>query len=233
MDEKLSHEDSRVETVPLKGMRGAIAHAMLDSLQNTAQLTLHREYDADGVIAWRRTFPDDARPTLNDLVLMATARVLRDHAELNATIDEDARQIHRHTAVHLGMAVAPDRGGLVVPVIRNADRMTLPEITAAASASAASAKQGRLTMAEISGGTFTVTNLGSFGVDFFTPVVQRPQVAILGVGRMRGDRSTLSLTIDHRAVDGVPGGRFLNDLAVLLQDPAALAHIAGTTEKEF
>ncbi|MGP6176255.1 2-oxo acid dehydrogenase subunit E2 [Microbacterium sp. A196] len=219
--------DAIVRTVPLSGMRGAIASAMMDSLRSTAQLTLHREYDADALVEWRSALPRDRRPSLNDLVMWATAATLRSHPELNATIDEPAQEVRQWRAVHLGIAVASERGGMFVPVVRDAEQLTLDELTLSTRQFVAAAAAGRLSMSDMSGGTFTVTNLGSFGVDAFTPVINRPQVAILGVGRMRGSRSTLSLTIDHRATDGVPAGRFLGDLAARLENPAALADAVG------
>lgn len=211
-------------TVPLRGMRAAIATSMVDSLRNTAQLTLHRQYDAGPLVAYRAHLEPNARPSLNDLIMIATARALANHPELNATIDDDERLIHRSRAVHLGMAVSVD-GGLLVPVVRNADHMGPKEMAQATLHLSALARQGRLRMKDMLGGTFTVTNLGSLGVDGFTPILNRPQVGILGVGRMRGPDSTLSLTIDHRAVDGAPAARFLSSLASSLENPALLESI--------
>lgn len=207
------------ESVPIKGMRAAIAAAMMGSLQGTAQLTLHRQFHADPLVAFRAdAFDPNVRPSLNDLFLTATARVLRDHPALNATIDERTKTIRRWRSVHLGMAVGIDEG-LVVPVIRDADKLTFQEMKQATARLGGAARSGGLKMKDLQEGTFTVTNLGYFGVDAFTPILNPPQVAILGVGRVNGAASTLSLTIDHRAVDGVPGAQFLQDLATVLESP--------------
>lgn len=142
-------------------------------------------------------------------------------------------QIKLLTQVNVGMAVALD-DGLVVPVIRGADAIPLKELAEISSRLASSAREGRLGLDEMAGGTFSVTALGMAGVDFFTPVINPPNVAIRGVGRIRdivaweGDRPatqqqmTLSLTIDHRAVDGAPGAAFLNTVCELLESPYRL-----------
>lgn len=218
--------------VPLRGMRGAIACAMVDSLRNTAQFTLHREYDSEALTAFRDGLHATGRPSLNDLVLAATARVLRRHPDLNASIDEERRAILQWADVHVGMAVAVGGGGLLVPVIRNAADLGLDELAQATRRLVRLAHEGGVSLTDMSHGTFTVTNLGAAGVDAFTPILNRPQVAILGVGRMRGPRSTLSLTVDHRAVDGAPAGRFLSDLAGLLESPTTLATVPPTAKEE-
>ncbi|WP_131770223.1 2-oxo acid dehydrogenase subunit E2 [Candidatus Protofrankia californiensis] len=204
------------EAVPLKGMRAAIAAAMMQSLHGTAQLTLHRRFNPEPLVAYRQGFSSDARPSLNDLVLAATARVLHTHPWVNATVEDDT--IYRWRCVHLGMAVALDNG-LVVPVIRNADRLTLEQLRTETARLGSLARQGRLKVSDIQSGTFTVTNLGHFGIDAFTPILNALQVAILGVGRFENASATLSLTIDHRALDGVPGANFLRDLSAALENP--------------
>jgi pyruvate dehydrogenase E2 component (dihydrolipoamide acetyltransferase) len=202
-------EDEPVERLALSGMRGVIARTMTASLHEMAQLTLHRRVEVSPFNRLRGTFAPDSRPSVNDLVLAAVARALTRHPKVNATVDGET--ISRWRVVHLGMAVALD-DGLVVPVIRNADSLALPELRAEASRLTRRARGGALTMPEIVGATFTVTNLGGLGVDAFTPIINPPQVAILGVGRVDGDFMGLSLTIDHRALDGADGARFLQDL---------------------
>jgi pyruvate dehydrogenase E2 component (dihydrolipoamide acetyltransferase) len=212
-----------LRTVPLSGMRGAIARRMTESLQGSAQLTLNSELDARPLVAYRgqlRERSEYAEVTYNDLIVLAVARTLPAHQRLNATLEGNAISIWE--SINLGIAVSLDEG-LMVPVISECGEKTLAEMAAASRELAGRARQGRLTMPEVLGGTFTVSNLGAFGVDHFTPIVNPPQVAILGVGRIRnGERLTLSLTIDHRAVDGAQGGHFLSALATALEKPATL-----------
>lgn len=212
------------EAVPLRGMRGTIAKRMHHSLQSMAQLTLHREADARGLVRFRddmKTSPHYAQLSYNDVILLAVARMLPQHPALNATLQDEL--ISRWQSVNLGVAVSLD-DGLIVPVIRECQERSLLEIMAEARRLSERAREGTLVPQEVFGATFTVTNLGAFGVDGFTPIVNPPEVAILGVGRVRDASAlTLSLTIDHRAVDGVPGTRFLADVAEALADPTSLA----------
>jgi pyruvate dehydrogenase E2 component (dihydrolipoamide acetyltransferase) len=205
-----------IEAIPLTGIRALIATRMTQSLRDMAQLTLHRAVDASGFTQRRDTLKLRERPSVNDLVLAATARVLAKHPLINATLE--AETIYRWRRVHLGVAVAV-QGGLVVPVIRNAHALSLPDLQSEAARLARAARAGTLTLGEMQGATFTVSNLGGLGIDAFTPIVNPPQVAILGVGRIVSGRMTLSLTIDHRAVDGAPGAVFLGDLAEALEHP--------------
>ena len=204
------------EQVRLDGMRGVIARRMTQSLRDMAQLTLHRQVDVAALLRFREGFAEDARPSFGDLVLAAVARVLPHHPSINATLEEET--ISRWRSVHLGTAVAVE-AGLVVPVIHNAHELALSDLRREAARLASAAREVRLTMSDIQGGTFTVSNLGAFGVDAFTPIVNPPQVAILGVGRVHRGEMTLSLTIDHRALDGVPGARFLHELAEVFAEP--------------
>lgn len=175
--------------------------------------------------------PEGIRPSYTDLVIKAAARALARHPLLNAKVTEAG--IELETAVHVGMAVALDHG-LVVPVIRDADTTPLKQIAAESGRLAEAARSGKLGLDEMAGQTFSVTALGMAGVDFFTPIINPPNVAILGVGRIHdslawdGDRPvrrqvmTLSLTIDHRAVDGAPGAAFLGEVRTLLEAPYRL-----------
>jgi pyruvate dehydrogenase E2 component (dihydrolipoamide acetyltransferase) len=205
-----------VATIPLKGMRGVVARQMLLSLRDGAQLTLHRIVDAGGMTRFRSSFDAGSRPTYNDIMLACAVAALTRHPEVNATLEEDVIRQWGH--VNIGFAVAVD-AGLVVPVIHEAQAKTLDEIAAATADLGARAREGKLKMPEIADGTFTVSNLGALGIDFFTPIISPPQVAILGVGRIHEGRIGLSLTIDHRALDGAPGARFLGDLASALATP--------------
>ena len=221
-----------VAKVPLTGMRKAIAARMLDSIQSMAQLTLTRRIDATELIAHQQAIKAEGSDvSVTDLVLKAVATALERHPSLNATLENDV--ITQQTQIDLGVAVALD-DGLIVPVVRNAAAKPLPELSAEVRDLAEKVRSGSAKLTEVSGSTFTVTNLGAYGIDGFTPIINPPEVAILGVGRAveapvrDGDdvawcqMITFSLTIDHRAVDGAPGALFLQTLAELIADPAAL-----------
>jgi pyruvate dehydrogenase E2 component (dihydrolipoamide acetyltransferase) len=171
--------------------------------------------------------------TINDLVHFAVVRTLLAHPELNATFDGST--IRRYDDVHLGFATDTPRG-LVVPVIRNAHALTLRQLAAEAARLAKGCREGGVMPDELTGGTFTVTNLGAFGIESFTPVLNVPQVAILGVCSIRPEpvqdgseiqfqpRIGLSLTVNHQVVDGAPGARFLQALGAAFAGlPALLA----------
>jgi pyruvate dehydrogenase E2 component (dihydrolipoamide acetyltransferase) len=220
------------QTIPLTGVRGTIATRMRDSLAQSAQLTMVSTADVTDLLEWRATRPADDRPTVTDLLVKACAIILRAHPGLNAHIDEDG--IHLATEVHVGIATAVP-AGLFVPVVRNADRLPLAAVSEARARLTERVRDGIATAEEISGSTFTITNLGGYPVDAFTPIINPPEVAILGVGRTleaphRTDDGigwrrelTLSLTIDHRAVDGAPGAEFLQSLVETLADPSVVS----------
>ncbi|MCK6555128.1 2-oxo acid dehydrogenase subunit E2 [Candidatus Binatia bacterium] len=210
---------------PLRGMRKTIADRMLSSLQTTAQLTITTEADVGALVARRQRLQAEHPLTYTDLLTEAVARALREHPRLNATTDGE--RVSVHDVVHLGVAIALD-DGLVVGVIRAADRQPLHALAAAARGLAERARAGTLGLDDVTGGTFTITNLGAYGVDAFTPILHTPQVAILGVGRIVEKpvvrdgqiviRPTmvLSLTFDHRIIDGAPAARFLQRVVELL-----------------
>lgn len=215
---------------PLTNVRRVIAKAMHSSLSEMAQLTLNSSYDATSLLAYRKLLKEKGesmgleKVTINDMVLYAVSRLLPDFPQINANLVDDKFRTFAHANV--GMAVDTDRG-LLVPVIFGAERMSLGEISAAAKRLAGSAREGSLSPDEMNGGSFTVTNLGSMGVESFTPVINPPQTAILGVccttNRVRADGSVypamgLSLTFDHRAVDGAPAARFLHELCGALEN---------------
>ena len=219
-------------TVPLTGMRGAIASRMHDSIQSMAQLTLTRQIDATDLIALRQALKAEGTGvSVTDLVLKAVTIALGRHPLLNATLENDV--ITQHAHVDLGVAVALD-DGLIVPVVRNAAAKRLPDLSAEVRHLAEKVRTNSAKPTEVSGSTFTVTNLGAYGIDSFTPIINPPEVAILGVGRAielparHGDdvawrqMITFSLTIDHRAVDGAPGALFLQTLAEIIADATAL-----------
>jgi pyruvate dehydrogenase E2 component (dihydrolipoamide acetyltransferase) len=210
-------EDELLEAVPLDGMRGVIARSMTESLREMAQLTLHRRVEATKLLQFRNTFPSGGRPSVNDLVLVAVARTLVRHPAVNATLEDDT--IFRWRSVHLGMAVAME-DGLVAPIIRNAQELGVAELHEEATRLGRLAREGDLKMPDLLGGTFTVSNLGAYGIDSFTPIVNPPQVAILGIGRISDGSMPFSLTIDHRALDGAPAAFFLQEVARVFADPS-------------
>ena len=217
-------------TIALTGMRGTIARRMHASLQSTAQLTLVTTADVTDLVAYRDTL--EPRPTYTDFVVKAAALALREHPGLNATIDGD--RVRLLPDVHIGVATAvPD--GLVVPVVRDADTVPLAQIARTSAELVAKVRAGTIGADDLSGSTFTVTSLGGQGIDAFTPIINPPEVAILGVGRILDQPTrdgdgvrwrkaiTLSLTIDHQVVDGAPGAAFLETLAEFLGSPELLA----------
>jgi pyruvate dehydrogenase E2 component (dihydrolipoamide acetyltransferase) len=221
----------QVQPAPLAGMRAAIARRMHASLQEMAQLTLTRQVDVTDLIELQQELKQSDGLSLTDLLVKAVTICLGKHPQLNATLEDNS--ITRHTAVHLGVAVALD-DGLIVPVIRDAHSKALTQIASEAKSLAERARTNQAVPAEVSGSTFTVTNLGALGIDAFTPIINPPEVAILGVGRVNdvltraGDGMAwrrmiiFSLTIDHRAVDGATGAQFLRTLAEILADPRSL-----------
>jgi pyruvate dehydrogenase E2 component (dihydrolipoamide acetyltransferase) len=202
---------------------------MLASLQTTAQLTMHSAADARSLQLLRRKFKESPEAmglravTINDMILFAVSRTLPQFPDCNALFSGDT--IRQYVAVHLGFAVDTPRG-LMVPVVKNAQALSLREIARESARLIAGCRDGGIRPEEMSGGTFTVTNLGAFGVHGFTPVLNVPQVAILGVGTivpgpvMEADGGVsfipqigLSLTVNHQVVDGAPGARLLQGLA--------------------
>ena len=218
------------EEVPMSGIRRAISRSMHASLSEMAQLTLNASFDATKLMAYRASLKAGAEAlglpkiSLNDMVFFAVSRTLLKHPDVNATLKDDVIRKYKHA--NIGLAVDTERG-LLVPTIFGADTLSLAEISKANKEAAGKAREGTLTPDEMSGGTFTITNLGSLGIESFTPVINPPQVAILGVcaitQRLKADGSVypamgLSLTFDHRAIDGAPAARFLKDLATALEN---------------
>jgi len=218
--------------VKLSGVRKVIARSMHASLSELAQLTNHTSFDATAILAYRERFKANMEMlglpniTLNDIVLYAVSRTLKKHADLNAHYLGDFMRLF--SSVNIGMAVDTERG-LLVPTLFGADKLSLAEISAQTKELAAAAQSGKISPDLLSGGTFTVSNLGAMGIEMFTPVINPPQTAILGVcnivyrQKKAGDSFVtypamgLSLTYDHRAVDGAPASRFLKDLCTSLE----------------
>ena len=219
----------------LSSVRQRIAQRMRESLSCTAQYTLNGSANAGGLLAVRRVMkasPATAAITISDLVAFCVVRALLEAPGLNAEFA--GGRLQRHAQVHLGFACDTDRG-LMVPVIRDSQRLSLAELSLRRQELAARAVQGTIALDDLTGGTFTVTNLGSLGVESFTPVLNPPQVAILGVNAIAVkpvrkpdgniefiDSIGLSLTLDHQVIDGAPGARFLNVLAREISNAEAL-----------
>jgi len=226
------------ERIPMKGMRGIIAERMHTSLQEMAQLTLTMDVNMGRAVELRDQLKDigeaelGAVPGYTDLVIAAAARALAQHPLANSQID--GNDVVLLEEINVGMAVAvPD--GLVVPVVRGADQLELAEIAMETSRLAEAARNKKLSLSEMEGGTFSVTALGMFGVDAFTPVINPPNAGILGVGRIRDDvewddgenpirvkRMTISLTWDHRVLDGAPAAEFASTIKTFLEQPLRL-----------
>jgi pyruvate dehydrogenase E2 component (dihydrolipoamide acetyltransferase) len=219
------------DATPMSSMRRVIAGRMTASLRESAQLTMMSEVDVTDLARMRIARRRETGASYVDLLVRACAAALRAHPHLNASVHGD--EIRTYRRVNVGIAVAVD-DGLIVPVLTDVASRSLEDIAACSRDLIERARAGRLEPAELAGATFTVTNLGGYGVDAFTPILNPPQVAILGVGRIseRPARQaegldwrklvTLSLTVDHRAVDGAPGAQFLQTLAATLMQPAAL-----------
>jgi pyruvate dehydrogenase E2 component (dihydrolipoamide acetyltransferase) len=223
----------RAQFVPISSRRRAIARRMLESRHSTAPVTLTTTADAANLVNLRAQFKaalTQARevPGYTDFIVKLTATALRDHPLLHARWDEDRLVIPDEP--HVGIAVDTEEG-LLVPVIRGAAGLTLGQVAACARDLTQRARERRLRADEMQGGTITITNLGSLGVETFTPIINPPECAVLGIGRitrepvMVGDRVvgreqlTLSLTFDHRIVDGAPAARFLRSLVQLIENP--------------
>ena len=221
------------EDVKLPNIRKVIAKSMHASLSNMAQLTLNTSFDASKLMALRSNLKSGAEKlgianiTLNDMVLYAVSRVLLNHKDLNAHYYDDFMRYFN--TVNLGIAVDTKRG-LMVPTVFSAEKLTLNELSKAAKVVITEAQEGTINPDKLKDGTFTVTNLGSLGIESFTPVINPPQTGILGVGtitkrikEVNGADVTypamgLSLTFDHRALDGAPAAKFLKELCVALEN---------------
>lgn len=208
----------QLRTVAMRGMRRTIASRMHQSLRDTAQLTITSEADVTAATELRARLTREFDFTYTDLLIHAVARALVRHPRMNSRLSEEV--ILLLSEVNIGMAVALEEG-LIVPVITGADRRSLREIAAATKDLGERARAGRLKLEDVSGGTFSITNLGNFGVDAFTPILNTGETGILGVGRIvekpavyrgeiaRRSMMTLSLTFDHRVIDGAPAANFL------------------------
>ena len=217
----------------LPNIRRVIAKAMHTSLSTMAQLTLNTSFDATKLLALREQLKANAEKfgygniTLNDMILFAVSRVILNHRSLNANYLDDTMRFFN--TVNLGIAVDTDRG-LLVPTLMHAEKLSLNELSAQAKALIGEAQKGTIAPDKLKNGSFTVTNLGSLGIESFTPVINPPQTGILGVDtitrrikEVNGEDVTypamgLSLTFDHRALDGAPAAKFLKELVFALEN---------------
>jgi pyruvate dehydrogenase E2 component (dihydrolipoamide acetyltransferase) len=221
--------------VPLKGVRGAVADKLSRSRREIPDATCWVDADATELMRARTAMNASGGPKISLVALLAricTAALAR-FPELNATVDTEAREIVRLEQVHLGFAAQTDRG-LVVPVVRDAQARDAESLTAEFARLTEAARAGRLTPGELTGGTFTLNNYGVFGVDGSTPIINHPEAAMLGVGRIvpkpwvhEGELAVrqvvqLSLTFDHRVCDGGTAGGFLRYVADCVEQPAVL-----------
>jgi len=231
--------DDVLQSVPLKGVRGVIARRMAESVHTTARVTLMTEVDATEFVALRTRLKAQYAeawgfaPGYNDLLALIVANALREFPHMNARLSTDGESIEYLQPVNLGMAVDTDRG-LLVTVIRDTDRTSLRQFGTEFRELVERARAGKSQPDDLSGGTFTITNLGMYRVDAFTPVINLPEAAILGVGRInakpvaRGKEvvirqmMTLSLVLDHRLNDGAPAARFLDHICEVIEDPTLL-----------
>jgi pyruvate dehydrogenase E2 component (dihydrolipoamide acetyltransferase) len=225
-----------VEEVPLSAMRRTVARRLVESMRSAPHFYLTSAVDAEELLTFRAELNrqlqaggQDLKVSVNDLIVKACAVLLRANPALNVSFDGDKLLVHRR--VHVGIAVAVE-GGLLVPVVRDADQKSLTQVAREAAELIGRARAGGLGPDDLGGGTFTVSNLGMFGIDQFTAVINPPEAAILAVGAALPEpvatddgrvevrrRMRLTLSIDHRALDGATGAGFLAQLKATLEHP--------------
>jgi pyruvate dehydrogenase E2 component (dihydrolipoamide acetyltransferase) len=226
-DAEVTTAKGEVQTIELSRLQQTVARRMAESKATVPHFYLTAEIDMTAAVAARNRLKEASSgpvPTLNDMVVRACALALRKHPLVNGSYDGD--QLQLYSRINVGVAVAGE-GVLVVPTVFDADRMGLEEIATKVREAAAKVRDGSITAPELSGGTFTVSNLGMFGVSSFEPVINPPQAAILGVGALRRREGSeiieVTLACDHRIVYGADGARFLATIRELLEVPLALA----------
>ncbi|MBY0599504.1 dihydrolipoamide acetyltransferase family protein [Bacillus bingmayongensis] len=230
-------EQEQSKQIPVTGMRKAIASRMHVSLQNSAQLTLTMKVDVTDLINLHKQMTEvvqkryENKLTITDFVSRAVVLALEEHKGMNSAYIDDT--IHQFEHVHLGMAVALENG-LVVPAIRFANNLSLVQLSKEIKNVAAKAREGSLSSDDMQGTTFTISNLGAYGIEYFTPVLNTPETGILGVGAIehvpvyrgeelqKGSILPLSLTFDHRVLDGAPAAAFLRTIKQYLEEPVTI-----------
>ena len=226
------------QTAPVTSVRRVIAERMMESRARTAPVTLTRRVDASRLTAlrnrWKLKLQPAPPPSFNDILAKLVALGLAQHPQLAGRWEED--RIVLPSAIHLGLAVDTEQG-LVVPVVRNVASLALTEVAHRSAELVTAARQRKLRPEDLQGGVFTISNLGSYGVEAFTPMINFPETAVLGIGAIRWEpvvlpsgqivareQMMLSLTFDHRVVDGAPAARFLATIAELIEEPPAAVH---------
>ena len=227
----------KAQRIPISKKRRLIAQRLVASRQLTVPVTLTTKANATNLVNLRNQFKSTNGthpiPSFQDIITKLVAEVLKEHMFLAGRWDEDAIVLPAHHELHIGMAVDTE-DGLLVPVIRNVAGLTLRDLAAQSKSLVQQAREGKITAAQMQGGVFTITNLGAFGIDSFTPVINYPEAAILGLGAIRKEpvflddgqvvaqlQLALSLTFDHRIVDGAPAARFLQALVSAIANPSA------------
>ena len=227
----------KAQRIPISKKRRLIAQRLVASRQLTVPVTLTTKADATNLVNLRNQFKSTNGthpiPSFQDIITKLVAEVLKQHMFLAGRWDEDVIVLPAHHELHIGMAVDTE-DGLLVPVIRNVAGLTLRDVAAQSKSLVQQAREGKITAAQMQGGVFTITNLGAFGIDSFTPVINYPEAAILGLGAIRKEpvflddgqvvaqlQLALSLTFDHRIVDGAPAARFLQSLVSAIANPSA------------
>jgi pyruvate dehydrogenase E2 component (dihydrolipoamide acetyltransferase) len=233
-DVEAARASAAADSVQVGNVWRVMADRVTRSWQEVPHFVLGRDVDASRLASWRASARRKARSetiTHTDLLVKLCAEALRRHPRVNATWN--AGSITLAGAINVGVAVATD-DGLVVPVVHDADKLALAAISARRREVVERARTGRLQPDDLQGGTFTISNLGMYGVDYFQAIVNAPQAAILAVGRIREQPAavngelvirptlTLAVSFDHRVVDGARGAQFLETLADLIEEPAGL-----------
>ncbi len=228
---------SGLTVVPVSSRRRTIANRMISSREQTASVTLMTQIDATNLVGLRTQFKQAANgsniPSYSDIIMKLVSLALRQHPLLAARSEGDQWMIPSMSdGLHIGLAVDTE-GGLVVPVVRDVGSTGLFELANQTVKLIEKSRAGTLVVSEMQGGVFTISNLGSFGIDAFTPIINLPETAVLGLGRIRRepvvvddkivarDQLTLSLTFDHRIVDGAPAARFLQTVSQAIENPSA------------
>ena len=227
----------KAQRIPISKKRRLIAQRLVASRQLTVPVTLTTKADATNLVNLRNQFKSTNGthpiPSFQDIITKLVAEVLKEHLFLAGRWEEDAIVLPAHHELHIGMAVDTE-DGLLVPVIRNVAGLNLRDVAAQSKSLVQQAREGKITATQMQGGVFTITNLGAFGIDSFTPVINYPEAAILGLGAIRKEpvflddgqvvaqlQLALSLTFDHRIVDGAPAARFLQSLVSAIANPSA------------
>jgi 2-oxoisovalerate dehydrogenase E2 component (dihydrolipoyl transacylase) len=230
--------NTQVETVKVIGLRRRIAQRMADSKRRAAHFSYVEEVDVTALEQLRAKLneqkrPDRPRLTLMPFLMQAVVRAVADFPEMNALYDDEAETIERHGGVHIGVATQTE-AGLMVPVVRHCEALSLWELAAEAQRLSEAARQGHATRAELSGSTITITSLGALGGIASTPVINRPEVAIIGVNKqvvrpvwqgaefVPRTMMNLSSSFDHRVIDGYNAARFIQRIKGLIEAPATL-----------